>query len=617
LSTLNNYGTITVGSNYNGNWTINNYGNLNFNININSGKVVNNFSTMNVTGARSINGTLNSNGTLVTNNNLTFNSNSIGILDGVSTIGGSTTFNGGNISINRNTTISGSATFNGANVTITGNTSINGSATFNNSSTVTLSGSTSVGGEVTVNSNIGLSGSFAVGGATIINSFGGFYSMNSNQCNNISFNGPFTSNSGTLNGNNLDYGGTGSSLFVNKLPSGNSNLILSGGAIVGSCSSIDCLEVVQITASYSERDMVYIFKCSGVLELPEFLEGEEIIDAMALVVAGGGGAGRGASAGNGGAGGVLFLDGLALQSNTEYKVVVGGGGRGSSTNSGLGLAGGSSSFFGLTSLGGGGGSSSMAGSNGAVQGAENTLGSTGNSNTSIVLDAVEDIVINEYGAGGVAGANGGSPGRNGIVVVRVSFKILPVEFVDFKAEYLNSDNGAALTWSTAKEWENSHFEIERSMNGIKDFKKVGEVQGMGWKDSVSEYEFRDNGLPLKGSDVYYRLKQIDFNGRYSYSKVVSVKVPGAKVTQGVWRAYPNPTNGESLHISLLDNAGYSGENMSFRIIHPTLISNPISVNSESQMNEALAKMVGGIPKGVFVIEIRWGQKVEHIKVLKK
>lgn len=195
--------------------------------------------------------------------------------------------------------------------------------------------------------------------------------------------------------------------------------------------------------------------------------------------------------------------------------------------------------------------------------------------------------------------------------------LLPVDYVYIISVYSKVSNTNLLTWATAKEWENSGFEIERSIGTATEFEKIGEVSGMGWKESITEYKFVDALLPLTGGNIYYRLKQIDFDGSFELSKVVSIRVPGVQFTQGVWRAYPNPTDGSQFRISLLDPAQYNQEKITFRIIHPTSISNEILVDSENEMNEALSKMVGNIPKGIFVVELRWGQKIEHIKVLKK
>lgn len=195
--------------------------------------------------------------------------------------------------------------------------------------------------------------------------------------------------------------------------------------------------------------------------------------------------------------------------------------------------------------------------------------------------------------------------------------ITSVDNVYIESVYSKESNAALLSWATSKEWENSRFEIERSVGGIGNFVKIGEVQGMGWKDSITEYEYTDRNLPLIGGNIYYRLKQVVLNGEYSISKVMSVKIDGVQFTKGVWRAYPNPTDNGQIRVSLLDRTQYDGENITFKIIHPTAITKAVSVASENEMNEFLSQMVRSVPKGVFVIELIWGQKIEHIKVLKK
>lgn len=199
----------------------------------------------------------------------------------------------------------------------------------------------------------------------------------------------------------------------------------------------------------------------------------------------------------------------------------------------------------------------------------------------------------------------------------ISCRILPVELIYSEAKISHSERNVNVIWATSKEANNSHFEIERSIDGIKDFQKIGEVQGMGWKDSITEYGFVDSNLPLTVSNVFYRIKQVDFDSKHSYSNVFSVKVSNIQFSKGVWRAYPNPTLGNELKISLLDKSQYQQETINFRIIHPSFISETVTVDSEYAMNEYLTRFLPSIPLGVFVIEVSWGEKVEHIKVLKK
>ena len=174
-----------------------------------------------------------------------------------------------------------------------------------------------------------------------------------------------------------------------------------------------------------------------------------------------------------------------------------------------------------------------------------------------------------------------------------------------------------MKWFTAKENANSHFEIERSDKGINDFKKVGEINGMGWKDTVTEYQFIDDNLPLSGGNILYRIKQLDFDGNATFSKVLSVQTPKEQSSQNVWRAFPNPTLNDQLKISLLDKGQYDQEEIIFRVIHPNLITQSLSANSEDEMNEQLSQIIPKAPKGILVLEIQWGQRIEQIKVLKK
>jgi hypothetical protein len=221
------------------------------------------------------------------------------------------------------------------------------------------------------------------------------------------------------------------------------------------------------------------------------------------------------------------------------------------------------------------------------------------------------------GSGGGAGSTGGGNGANGIVIVRQTFRILPVEYLYFDANFRRQERLVELRWATGKEWENSHFEVQRSVNNVKEWVTVGNVEGFGYSDEKVEYVFQDKEIPLVGGNVFYRLKQVDFDGTFAYSKVVSARVPAMQVTNGVWRAFPNPTDGENFRVSLIDRSQYEEEAITFRLVHPMVFTSPQTVSSEFEMNARLEELVRKMPKGVFVVEIQWGRKVEHIKVIKQ
>lgn len=196
-------------------------------------------------------------------------------------------------------------------------------------------------------------------------------------------------------------------------------------------------------------------------------------------------------------------------------------------------------------------------------------------------------------------------------------KILPVEISAFNAQFLNQSRTAKITWATYKEMENSHFEIERSVDNIKDFKVIGTIEGMGFKDTMTEYQFEDMFLPFTESIVYYRLKQYDFNGKSTTGKVFSVRIEGSLSTN-IWKVFPNPlVGGDRLNIKLTDLKSYNGETISVKIISSTSTAFQVQAGSESELNEALSGLVARVPRGVLMIEIQWGQNVEHFKLLKK
>jgi Right handed beta helix region/Secretion system C-terminal sorting domain len=110
---------------------------------------------------------------------------------------------------------------------------------------------------------------------------------------------------------------------------------------------------------------------------------------------------------------------------------------------------------------------------------------------------------------------------------------LPIQLQSFSVS--KSGNGNVATWLTAQERNNSHFNLQRSVNGI-DFKTIGRVEGKGNSDTQNAYSFTDNA-PLIGHN-YYRLQQVDIDGKTSLSKVVAV----IWLNNSTISIYPNPVD---------------------------------------------------------------------------
>ena len=108
---------------------------------------------------------------------------------------------------------------------------------------------------------------------------------------------------------------------------------------------------------------------------------------------------------------------------------------------------------------------------------------------------------------------------------------LPVDLTEFKTRL--SGNTVLLSWKIERAEGFSHFEVERNVNGS--FIKVGEVR---WIAGQNSYSFADDAAAVSGK-VLYRLKMVDDNNVYKYSKVVTVTLPGIN---SIALIYPNPAS---------------------------------------------------------------------------
>lgn len=122
---------------------------------------------------------------------------------------------------------------------------------------------------------------------------------------------------------------------------------------------------------------------------------------------------------------------------------------------------------------------------------------------------------------------------------------LPVELVSFEAE--QQKGRVLLTWETATETNNSHFEIQRSEDCYA-WKSIGIIEGAGNSSAGLYYEFADEEIfSVPASVLYYRLKQVDLDNSYNYSFIKHI----SKANNQQDLIYPNPAV-DFLHIYLSD-----------------------------------------------------------------
>ncbi len=124
--------------------------------------------------------------------------------------------------------------------------------------------------------------------------------------------------------------------------------------------------------------------------------------------------------------------------------------------------------------------------------------------------------------------------------------ILPIELLAFDARFENDQ--VALYWSTLSEKSNDYFTIERSQDG-QHFTAIERISGAGDSDIPLTYRTFDPH-PRSGIN-YYRLKQTDYNGNFSYSHIEAIKIQDGNI-----RLYPNPVTD---HLYIATNGFENGE----------------------------------------------------------
>ena len=114
--------------------------------------------------------------------------------------------------------------------------------------------------------------------------------------------------------------------------------------------------------------------------------------------------------------------------------------------------------------------------------------------------------------------------------------VLPIELVYFTADEIGG--GVRFAWETASELNNDYFTIEYSIDAV-EFTELTTIEGAGTTTEPKYYRYTD--FSSNCGIVYYRLKQTDFDGKYSYSKIVSVTFAENQISDSYnYFVYPNP-----------------------------------------------------------------------------
>ncbi len=193
--------------------------------------------------------------------------------------------------------------------------------------------------------------------------------------------------------------------------------------------------------------------------------------------------------------------------------------------------------------------------------------------------------------------NKGCVASKTISVSSVNCAILPVELLYFGAN--RTSNGVKLSWQTLSEKNSDYFALERSLNGI-DFEEIKKIKAGGNSVRLINYETIDQNPDNQLN--YYRLKQIDYNGQYAYSDIVSVDADNTKAF--VSRIFPNPTSaniGFDFYTPVNGDLNYEITDYTGRV----LVSEIHSVESG---RSTLTTLMNELPTGIYFLKVSFDKK---------
>jgi hypothetical protein len=187
--------------------------------------------------------------------------------------------------------------------------------------------------------------------------------------------------------------------------------------------------------------------------------------------------------------------------------------------------------------------------------------------------------------------------------------VLPVTLLNFSASYVSANN-VKVSWTTTDEINAAYYVVERSSDDA-NFISVAQVDASNSIDPVHAYDVNDQLYNINGNMVYYRLRIVDNTGKYTYSKVIPVKLDQP---DNIFSVYPNPVDNYTIlnlytdkpgngMLRLIDNSGRQIMTKSFTVTNGN--------------NSVMIDQLGYLPKGIYIIQVMINENLYNQKIVKK
>jgi len=169
---------------------------------------------------------------------------------------------------------------------------------------------------------------------------------------------------------------------------------------------------------------------------------------------------------------------------------------------------------------------------------------------------------------------------------------LPIELLSFNGKIASSYN--ELYWSTLSEVNNDYFVLEKSLNGY-NFVEIAEIEGAGYSNQLIEYDFIDK-YPIDGIN-YYRLKQVDYDAHFSYSKIIAINNTKENKDQlEIQDLSPNPA---STYINLVLNKNID----TYQIEIYDLSGKLVMILNGKEYTSNININIANLSKGVYLLKL--------------
>ncbi|MBC7828295.1 MAG: T9SS type A sorting domain-containing protein [Chitinophagaceae bacterium] len=347
------------------------------------------------------------------------------------------------------------------------------------------------------------------------------------------------------------------------------------------------------------------------------------INGTRLFLGGGGGSGESNDYNNdkgGNGGGIIIIKAQEIRTTGTGAVRISANGQAgngvSNDGAGGGGAGGSIAFqvnnwnvaatnpLQITTNGGNGGNvnngASHGGGGGGGQGA--ILFNTPVPVANITVNSLNGIGGLNY-TGGTRASDG--TGSNNAGIMQHAFGLLPLKLISFQG-YKNSSK-VELQWKSQNEINVLRFEIQRSSNGTS-FSAIGNQQASVNSQSINSYSFTD-AQPLTGAN-YYRLRMIDNDGKFTYSKVLLIR--GDEQTKQSIGIYPNPAVSQA-------TLYFKSEKSGSATIHILSMKGALIAKQNIQVvngeNALALSGISNLPAGVYNVQLIVGNTPNHTRLI--